>query len=335
MCNPQHKSSRFSVAWTHGQIITRETMQTGLLKAIKFFRSQRILAEALGIKQQAISNWLNRESKIPYLQVIKIFCLTKGTVSVEELAPDEKELNQSFTELLQDCIQLKLGTQSNIEICAEQNDPKPLILESSTDDEYDPLAFLLPLYKHAFLELIHNEEENTMTREYSKISPQFWVGKIEREILKLGVESRLLAFYLMTCPHSNMIGIYYLPVAYIVHDTKIDRVLIDKALKELIEMGFCSYDFTTDYVWVHEIAKYQVSDHLEEKDKRGKAINDIFRTLPDLIFLNEFYEKYQDVFHLSARKEFFDSTNDDYSTVLATSVVKAKHEKRHKHEDKS
>lgn len=38
----------------------------GLSKAIKFFGSQRLLAEALGIKQQAISNWLNREFKIPH-----------------------------------------------------------------------------------------------------------------------------------------------------------------------------------------------------------------------------------------------------------------------------
>lgn len=276
---------------------------SGLLKAIKFFGSQRALAEALGVRQQAISNWLNREFKIPYRQVMKIVCLTKGSVRVEELAPGEEELNKSFYEMLQDCNSFQLEPQCNTETSTEQKHTTPLMPESSTDHEYDHLAFLLPLCKHAFLNLIHNAEDNTMTREFSKISPQFWVGKIEREILNLSVESRFLAFYLMTCPHSNLIGIYYLPIPYITHDTKIDMALIDKALKELIEIGFCSYDFAANYVWVHEIAKYQVSEYLEEKDKRVKVINDIFRSLPNLIFLKNFYEKYQDVFHLSPRKE--------------------------------
>lgn len=296
-------------------------MHNGLLKAIKIFRSQRALAEALGVKQQAISNWLNLISKIPYSQVIKIVCLTKGAVRAEELAPSEDLLNQSFYEMIQDCANFQIGNQSPIVTPTEPNHTRVLIPHSPTHNEYDHLELLVPFCKHIFLKLINNEEKNTMTSEFSKIAPQFWIGKTGREILKLSVESRFLAFYLMSCPHSNRIGIYYLPLPYIAYDIKIDRSLINKALKELIDIRFCSYDFSADYVWVHEMAKYQVSDYLEEKDLRVKAVNDIFRSLPNLIFLNDFYKKYRDVFHLYQREEMVNVRDENLPDSLRTCGV--------------
>lgn len=65
----------------------------GLFKAIKFFGSQQMLANAIGATQRMISNWLNREKRIPYQYAIKIFYLTNGSISLHELAPENFELN--------------------------------------------------------------------------------------------------------------------------------------------------------------------------------------------------------------------------------------------------
>lgn len=68
--------------------------QLGLFKAIKHFGSQLELARALGVSQQAISHWLNREEDIPYKQIIRILWITRGAVTHHELAPEEASLNE-------------------------------------------------------------------------------------------------------------------------------------------------------------------------------------------------------------------------------------------------
>lgn len=74
--------------------------QCGLWKAIKYFGSQTALATAIGVKQQTISNWLNREHSIPYTQVLKIVKATKGSVTIQELAPFENEMNHTLKDIM-------------------------------------------------------------------------------------------------------------------------------------------------------------------------------------------------------------------------------------------
>ncbi len=54
-------------------------------------------------------------------------------------------------------------------------------------------------------------------RDYAKVSPRFWLGETGRELRKAGAEAQVVAFYLMTSPHANMLGLYYLPVLYLVN----------------------------------------------------------------------------------------------------------------------
>jgi hypothetical protein len=56
-------------------------------------------------------------------------------------------------------------------------------------------------------------------RDYARVSPQFWIGSTGKAIRKRGMECQMVALYLMTSPHSNMLGLYYLPVVYIANDT--------------------------------------------------------------------------------------------------------------------
>lgn len=68
--------------------------QAGLLKAIQYFGSQSLLAKALGLTQQAVNHWLNREQRIPELAALKIFAHTQGIVALSDLVADPKDLQQ-------------------------------------------------------------------------------------------------------------------------------------------------------------------------------------------------------------------------------------------------
>ncbi len=64
-----------------------------LLKAIRHFGSQKALANAIGASDRSISNWLNREKRIPYRYAINIFYVTGGNISLNELSPENFEIN--------------------------------------------------------------------------------------------------------------------------------------------------------------------------------------------------------------------------------------------------
>ncbi|MBP6421575.1 MAG: hypothetical protein KA271_01650 [Propionivibrio sp.] len=108
-------------------------------------------------------------------------------------------------------------------------------------------------------------------RDYSKVSPQIWIGPTGKAIRKLGVDAQLVALYLLTSPHANMIGMYHLPVAYLSADTGIPIEGASKGLLSLISTGFCGYDEEAEIVWVYEMARFQVGDQLKAKDLQSKG----------------------------------------------------------------
>lgn len=140
-------------------------------------------------------------------------------------------------------------------------------------------------------------------REFAKVSPQFWIGEKGRAIKQLGLETQHLAFYLLTSPHANMIGIYYLPITTIAHETSLSYDQTLKALHNLTEADYCSYDEITEYVWVHDMAHEQIGAQLKPNDKRVKGVNTAYHLLPNLPFLPAFFKKYQQVFYLNNNDE--------------------------------
>ncbi|MCL5500474.1 DNA-binding protein [Escherichia coli] len=140
-------------------------------------------------------------------------------------------------------------------------------------------------------------------RDYATVAPQFWLGKTGRELRKQGAEAQVVSFYLMTSPHANMLGLYYLPVLYIAHETGLGYEGALKGLKSSIEAGFCSYDEDTEMVWVHEMAAYQVGKELKPGDNRCAGVRNEYSSLPENPFLSLFYERYKTDFHLSFKRE--------------------------------
>lgn len=140
-------------------------------------------------------------------------------------------------------------------------------------------------------------------REYAKLAPTLWTGETGKALRKKGPEALIVAVYLMSSPHSNMLGLYYQPVMYMAHETGLGIEGASKGLLDCIEASFCSYDADTEMVYVHEMAAYQIGTALSPGDKRCKGIQKDYDALHSCPFLASWFDRYCADFNLTTRRE--------------------------------
>ncbi|ENW78640.1 hypothetical protein F909_03602 [Acinetobacter sp. ANC 3929] len=148
-------------------------------------------------------------------------------------------------------------------------------------------------------------------RDYGKVSPHFWTGTTGKK-LRSSPEAVIVALYLMTSPHANMLGLYYMPILYVAHETGLGFEGASKGLRSACEAGFCSYDDTSEMVWVHEMARFQVADSLKPADNRCKSVQKDYDSLPSNPFLAGFFDKYATAFCMTSRRGEIAKTNSPF-----------------------
>lgn len=67
-------------------------------------------------------------------------------------------------------------------------------------------------------------------RVYGSVQTCFWENTDNQE---LSDQAKLLAIYLLTGPHSNMVGAFRLPDGYITEDLRWNIQVVKKAFQEL------------------------------------------------------------------------------------------------------
>lgn len=140
-------------------------------------------------------------------------------------------------------------------------------------------------------------------RDYAKLAPTFWTGTTGKELRRRGSEALLVGLYLVSSPSSNMLGLYYQPLLYMAHETGLGIEGASKGLAQCIEAGFCSYDPTTEIVFVHEMAAWQIGPSLKALDKRCLGVQKDYDALPDNPFLEAFFVRYSAPFHLKVGRQ--------------------------------
>lgn len=134
-------------------------------------------------------------------------------------------------------------------------------------------------------------------RDYSVVSPRFWIGSTGKT-LRGNAPAQVLALYLMTSPHANMIGVFHCPLIYMAHETGLSMEGASKALQSLIEAKFCTYQESSETVFVHRMAAFQIGDQLSEQDKRCKGVEREWKNIPSAQLQQAFFAIYSGAFHL-------------------------------------
>jgi hypothetical protein len=130
-----------------------------------------------------------------------------------------------------------------------------------------------------------------MAREYAIVTSKFWTGETGRELRK-DADAQRLALYLVTAPTSNMIGLYYLPLPTLCHEVGMTVKGASKALRRVSQLHFAHYDGASEWVWVPEMATYQIGTSLKPKDKRLAKVVSLLLEARKSPYAKDFVAKY-------------------------------------------
>lgn len=122
-------------------------------------------------------------------------------------------------------------------------------------------------------------------RIYGSIQTKFWTHS---DIQNLTDQAKLLATYLLSSSHTNMLGCFRIPVGYVAEDLKWSFEAVEQALNELVQINYLTYDVTTSWVFIHSFLKFNPI----ENPNQGKSIAKIFEEIPkNLSFLPQLIQK--------------------------------------------
>jgi hypothetical protein len=89
---------------------------------------------------------------------------------------------------------------------------------------------------------------------YYRVAPKFWSRAEQRG---WDDDTKLLALYLLTCPHRTTEGLYRLPLKYAQADLEWSPQRLGERLQRLTDDGFCDYDHDAGVVLILGALKYQ------------------------------------------------------------------------------
>lgn len=128
-------------------------------------------------------------------------------------------------------------------------------------------------------------------RDHAIISPRFWIGETGKKF-RGDRDAQLVCLYLMTCPASNMIGLFNIAIPTLCHETGLSEKGALKGLQRGEGEHFLYYDRTSETIFIPQMAKYQLGDTITPKDNRHKAIIKILQQYHKSPFVKDFLDIY-------------------------------------------
>jgi hypothetical protein len=108
---------------------------------------------------------------------------------------------------------------------------------------------------------------------YSKVFVKIWHSK---DFRTLSEEGKMIFLYLLTSPHRNMGGFYYLPLPYLCFDVGLDEGRVSKAFEELTDKDMAQYDYDTQVVLIKKWFSYNPI----ENENQAKGLNKQLAEVP-------------------------------------------------------
>lgn len=140
-------------------------------------------------------------------------------------------------------------------------------------------------------------------REYGCIKSKYWTNP---DIVSLSDQAKLLGSYLLTAAHTTMLGCFRIPLGYIAEDFRWGIDTAKKAMDDLANSNFLTYDDNTKWVMIHNFLKHNPI----ENPNQGKSIKKLFDEVPkQCIFISQL---------LIALKKYNKYFEEDCSNPLET-----------------
>ncbi len=122
-----------------------------------------------------------------------------------------------------------------------------------------------------------------MIERYQPILTSIWQ---DEKFVLWSDDKKLLWFYILTCPHSNMLGLYVLPRGYILEDLKWNFKRLSKPFAELLQEPVIDYDETAKTILVFNKLKHNGIDN----ENQAKAAAKVIGELPKTFLFSKFSE---------------------------------------------
>lgn len=157
-----------------------------------------------------------------------------------------------------------------------------------------------------------------MMRKFSTIVPTIWTSPTGREWRRLGRDHQVLGLYLITNPHANLYGLYYLPMVIIAEETGITRAPALKVLQSFADQEFAYYDERSEWIWVANMAARQLhlSHQPNPSEPRIVGLRRWYSECPSNPFLGPFYDHYHELFHMNDRRDGGKASAPTVTTAL-------------------
>lgn len=105
---------------------------------------------------------------------------------------------------------------------------------------------------------------------YGRIDVLLWT---DPKFKSLSDDSKIIFLYMLTGPHKNILGFYFLPIPYGAYDLGWESKRFDKGLRELLDKGLISYDFETSVIFIKNFLKYNPLENPNQVTGAIKAFN--------------------------------------------------------------
>jgi hypothetical protein len=110
---------------------------------------------------------------------------------------------------------------------------------------------------------------------YTRIESRFWNDEKMRNV---SPEARYLMLYLLTSPHRNILGFYFLPEPYACFDLGWTPEQFKKRLHELLEKGLVKYDENSHVILIMNFLKHNPLENHNQVKSAIQRLNEIPRT---------------------------------------------------------
>lgn len=120
---------------------------------------------------------------------------------------------------------------------------------------------------------------------YTRVESRFWQDEKMRNVSD---DARYLMLYLLTSPHRNILGLYFLPFPYACFDLGWDEKRFKKALEELLNTGGIAYDTISHMVLVKNYLKHNPLENPNQVKHAIEKLNELpgthlFRSLLTIV----------------------------------------------------